>query len=249
MSNKINELLENLNRKIDIFPEEMDKCVDPETIEEFKKKIQQFEIWKTKNPNEEILTNIKKLEQQINIFIETITDCIERKSRAERAANQATKKATAVEILEAERLAKKEAEQNAKTTAEEQAEIQRQNKSKIREKAIEEREKIRKLISQMDHYIAPGDINYNNIIKYPEVFNAYIDKAKTKLTDKEKGVLNYNDISTEEQRKAFLEDKNIFLQRLNKPFSFGGKHTKYKKYKKTNKKNANRKNKTIKKRR
>lgn len=246
MSNEINELLENLNRKIHIFPQEMDKCVDLETIEEFKTKIQQFEIWKTKNPSEEILTNIKKLEQQINIFIETITDCIERKSRAEQAAKQAT----AVANLEAQRLEEDKQKKNAKIEAEEQTEIEQQKKSEARTNAIKEREKIIKLISQMDHYIAPGDTNYDNITKYQEVFEAYIKKAKTRLTfkEKEKGVLDYHDISTEEQRKAFLKDNDEYLQRLYKSFS-GGKHTKYKKYKKTNKKNANRKNKTIKKRR
>ena len=58
MSNKINELLENLNRKIDIFPQEMDTCVDPGGIKKYTK-YKKYKKTNKKNANRKNKT-IKK---------------------------------------------------------------------------------------------------------------------------------------------------------------------------------------------
>ena len=109
----INELLDELNEKINIFPKEMEKCVDPETIAEFNEKLAVLE---DQEPTPDLLANIDKLEQQINVYMDTITHCIERKTRA--------KQADAVANFEERQLAEREATEQARIAREEQEEIQ-----------------------------------------------------------------------------------------------------------------------------
>ena len=248
----INELLDELEDQIKIFPEEMEKCVDPETIAEFN---QQLEVLEQQEQTPDILANIDKLEQQINVYMDTITHCIERRTRAEQA--------DAVANFEERRLAEREAAEQARIAREEQEEIQRQQNSEARLKAIQETEHEQNLkksapyrytwkLIEEGKYIALIDVNIDTLLTYSYLFNKYIEKLNSKVVTKTDKIICEN-CNTKETRKKFLKKYDSkFESYLIHSFEYrrGGKYKKYKKTnKKTNKKNTNRKNKTIKKRR